>query len=155
MKKTFAAAVIFTMAAASALAQVPPPAPESPLTHFHDDGLLVRAQNEITRMHRHELDLLVDALATCHVTGLEQDEAVRRQCDRASARYRLAYASVRAIDKVFSALGLVTQITRLKGTLPPVGSPQRAQVVKDIERQVYLYGQLQRAISARNHELAR
>lgn len=132
MKSTIVAVVTFTIGTTSALAQVTPPKPGSPMANFRDDVVLARAKEQVSQMQRHELDLLTDALATCQVTGLSEDDAVRRQCEIARARYELAYNSGRFIDQILGALESNVRVTRMRGNLPR-GHPDRDEVTEDIE----------------------
>lgn len=99
-------------------------------------------------MHRHELDLLTDALGTCVETELNESDSVRRLCDIARARYSVAYYNGRPIDQILFAMSLTAKTVRLK-------SPGDRNAADDISRHVDIHLRLSRAVSARNRVLAR
>ena len=147
MRQIFAVAMVLAVSIAGALAQAPPK-PGSPAANFRDDVLLRKARVEIVQMHRHELDLLTDLLATCRVTGIVKDDAANRLCQIAYERYHIAYSLGRPIDRILFAYNLMESIVR-------VGYQDKRRQGQDIKRLVEITHQLGDAVSVRNHGLAR
>ena len=127
------------------------PKPGSPAANFRDDALLNRATLDITKMKRHELDLLTDLLAICQVTGLAQEKEANRLCEIANQRFKIAYFNARPIDRILLSVNITSTILRhTENTKDP---ERRAQNGRDIMRLVDISSKLEDAISARNSKL--
>ncbi len=153
MRQILAVALGLVIGITSALAQTSPPKPGSPAANFRDDVLLAKVMTDIRQMRRHELDLLTDELATCGVTSLNEDPAVRRLCEIASQRYQIAYGVLRPISAILFAMRLTDGRIITFSKSPE--AEDKAEASKDIRRQVEISGKLSDAIAIRNHELAR
>ncbi len=153
MRQIFAIAVCLAISITGALAQTSPPKPGSPAANFRDDVLLAKAMTDIMQMRRHELDLLTDELATCSVTSLNEDPAVRRLCEIASQRYKIAYGVLRPLSAILFAMRLSDGRIITFSKSPE--AEDKAEASKDIRRQVEISGKLSDAIAIRNNELAR
>lgn len=150
-RRIFATAMLFATIGSTVLAQTAPTyAPGSPGANFRDDALLALAETDISRMHRHELDLLTDALGTCAETELNESDSVRRLCNIARARYSVAYYNSRPIDQILFAMSLNAKLLTVR-----LKSPGDRNAADDISRHINIHFRLSRAVSARNRVLAR
>jgi hypothetical protein len=127
-----------------AVAQQQTFAPGSAGANFNDDAILSLATLEISNMQRHEIDLLTDAVATCRITSLAEEEILRRQCEVARERYLVGYGDARPVDELLLSIRVVNNLIRLQG---------RGYPGEQIQRLVSVESRLARAISERNRQL--